>query len=232
MHSSRPTRRGSNERIALGTGESYRMRRRPAPDAVAQQVDGELDREIGQHARRHARCSASRSSTRKRPDQRVALRAAVGDVAALDAGARAVAQRADPAARPARPASTTAMRMRSTSASARKPLRSSVRPGSTSTPTMARTGARHDQHVSPTTSSVAGSRPRGSLPRRRARRPSGSARATDGLRRLGTSCPTQSSWALQRRRRRKPALFKHKLARWRSTVSATPATMERCCWPS
>jgi hypothetical protein len=77
----------------LGTGVSYRMHR-SAPHAIGEQVDGDVDREVRQLAPRHA-VVGEQVVDAEAPDERIALRAAVGDVAALDAGARAVAQRAD-----------------------------------------------------------------------------------------------------------------------------------------
>ena len=68
---------------------------RPAPDPVAQEVHGDVDREIGQHAA-EGEVLGQQVVHAEPAHQRVALRAAVGDVAALDAGAVAVAQRADP----------------------------------------------------------------------------------------------------------------------------------------
>ena len=69
-------------------------------------------------------------------DQRVALDAAVGDVAALDARALAVTQLADAAARERALVEDAAMSASSTDSSGRKPLPSLVCSGSTITPTI------------------------------------------------------------------------------------------------
>ena len=163
------------------------MRTRPAPDPVAEQVHGDVDREIGQRAA-DREVVGQQVVHAEAADQRVALRAAVGDVAALHAGAVAVAQRADPAL--GQRAGVDHGHEDAVDVGQGQEAAAVLGEArSTSTPTIARTGARHDQHVSSTASSVAGSRPRGPPPRRRPRRPSGSARGADGLQRfVTTSC--------------------------------------------
>ena len=111
------------------------------------ELDGDADVELGVGAA-GLQVLVQQVLELEAPDERVALDAAVGQVAAGDAGALAVGARGRCAGRRARAGRARSASISETSSKGRKPVPSGVLAGSTRTPTIPRTFVRHCQQRS------------------------------------------------------------------------------------